>query len=150
MAARQETYHSCSIITRSPAHHVPQLSTAQSTFHPGLPLLRPSRRFIGEFHADMAALNCRPPDLEPRATEHVGAMVADITRMVAGGHAYAAGGDVLFAVDSVEGYGRLSGRSLVRVLLPRTTAAGAKPHVCVSAERWRGDAHAFNEAASCC
>lgn len=62
----------------------------------------------------MAALNCAPPDLEPRATEHVGAMVAAIERIVANGHAYESGGDVFFAVDSVEGYGRLSGRSLVQ------------------------------------
>ncbi len=86
-----------------------------------------------EFHADMAALNCQPPDLEPRATDHVGVMVADIERMVASGHAYAAGGDVLFAVDSVEGYGRLSGRSLVRMLrAPRDSGWGlvAQMRVC--------------------
>lgn len=73
-------------------------------------------RFIGEFHADMAALNCQPPDLEPRATEHVGAMVAAIERILANNHAYVAGGDVFFAVDSLEGYGRLSGRSLVTLI----------------------------------
>ncbi len=85
-----------------------------------------ARRFIVEFHADMAALNCQPPDLEPRATDHVGVMVADIERMVARGHAYAAGGDVLFAVDTVEGYGRLSGRSLVR-MLPSPCKSGWSP-----------------------
>ncbi len=88
----------------------------------------------------MAALNCRPPDLEPRATDHVGVMVADIERMVASGHAYAAGGDVLFAVDSVEGYGRLSGRSLVRMLPPvyeRGWSVSAGMHVCRAVARCR-------------
>lgn len=80
-------------------------------------------RFIAEFHADMAALNCRPPDLEPRATDHVADMVAAIQRIVAHGHGYEAGDDMLFAVDSLEGYGRLSGRSLV---LPQVTCWGAR------------------------
>ncbi|KAK9821794.1 hypothetical protein WJX81_005729 [Elliptochloris bilobata] len=71
-----------------------------------------ARRFIAEFHADMAALKCAPPDLEPRATDYVGAMVAAIQRIVANGHGYEASGDVFFSVDSVDGYGRLSGRSL--------------------------------------
>jgi len=61
---------------------------------------------------DLAALGVLPPDAEPRATAHVPAMVAMIERLVAGGHAYAAEGHVLFAVASYPGYGALSGRSV--------------------------------------
>ena len=70
-------------------------------------------RFAAEFSADMASLACLPPTHEPRATAHVPDMVAMIERIVAAGHGYAApSGDVLFAVDTLPGYGRLSRRSL--------------------------------------
>ncbi|MGH7104693.1 MAG: cysteine--tRNA ligase [Acetobacteraceae bacterium] len=70
-----------------------------------------TRRTTAEFHADMAALGALPPDLEPRATTHIGDMITLIERLVANGHAYAAEGHVLFAVASFAAYGDLSGRS---------------------------------------
>ena len=63
------------------------------------------------FHEDVAALGCLPPDVEPRATDHVAPMIAMIERLVASGHAYVADGHVLFSVPSMPDYGRLSGRS---------------------------------------
>jgi cysteinyl-tRNA synthetase len=56
------------------------------------------------------ALGCRPPDVEPRATGHIPEMTALIRRLIDGGHAYTAGGDVYFDVHSVNGYGTLSGQ----------------------------------------
>jgi cysteinyl-tRNA synthetase len=56
------------------------------------------------------ALGCRPPDVEPRATGHVPEMIALIRRLIEGGHAYAAGGDVYFDVRSYPAYGALSGQ----------------------------------------
>src|SRR5689334_22756110 len=50
------------------------------------------------FHQDVAALLCLPPDVEPRATEHIAGMIAMVERLIAGGFAYAAEGHVLFAV----------------------------------------------------
>ena len=64
------------------------------------------------YHADMDAIGALRPDQEPRATEWIGAMVAMIADLVAKGHAYEAEGHVLFAVESYEGYGALSGRSI--------------------------------------
>ena len=75
-------------------------------------------RFIREFHTDMDALNCLTPTSEPKATDYIPQMVDMIGRIVKAGHAYEADGSVWFAVESVPGYGRLSGRSLVRLLLP--------------------------------
>jgi cysteinyl-tRNA synthetase len=62
------------------------------------------------FHADVAALNCLPPDAEPRATEHVAPMIAMIKKLIASGHAYEAEGHVLFSVPSKQDYGKLSRR----------------------------------------
>jgi cysteinyl-tRNA synthetase len=70
-------------------------------------------RFIEAMHADEAALLCQKPDLEPRATEHVGAMQNMIAELIERGHAYAAAnGDVYYAVRSFPDYGKLSGKSI--------------------------------------
>ena len=59
---------------------------------------------------DTDALGLGRPDHEPKATESVPEIVAMIEELVAGGHAYPAGGDVYFRVSSFPDYGRLSGR----------------------------------------
>ena len=59
----------------------------------------------------MAALGNLPPDLEPRATDHIPAMIDLIAALINRGHAYEAEGHVLFAVGSFPDYGQLSGRS---------------------------------------
>jgi len=69
-------------------------------------------RFINEFYTDMDALGTLRPDLEPKATEHVGEMIALIGELIAKGMAYPSDGDVYYRVERFDGYGRLSGRSL--------------------------------------
>ncbi len=65
------------------------------------------------FLDDMAALGAWEPDEMPRATGYIPQMITMIEGLIAKGHAYAAEGHVLFAVDSwKEGYGKLSGRSV--------------------------------------
>jgi cysteinyl-tRNA synthetase len=76
-------------------------------------LLRRSIRDITEetariFHEDMAALGASPPDVEPRATEHIAQMIAMIETLIEKGHAYEAEGHVLFSVPSMPEYGALS------------------------------------------
>ena len=63
------------------------------------------------FHEDVAALLCLPPDVEPRATEHIAPMIQMIERLIASGNAYVAEGHVLFAVASDPDYGKLSRRN---------------------------------------
>ncbi|HWG78940.1 MAG TPA: cysteine--tRNA ligase [Stellaceae bacterium] len=70
-----------------------------------------TERTAKAFHEDVAALGALPPDIEPRATEHVAQMIAMTERLIASGHAYAADGHVLFSVASMPDYGRLSGRT---------------------------------------
>ncbi|MGR3453119.1 cysteine--tRNA ligase [Pseudooceanicola sp.] len=67
---------------------------------------------IGWYHADMEALGALRPNREPRATEYIPQMIDMISELIGSGHAYAAEGHVLFAVDSYDGYGRLSGRAV--------------------------------------
>jgi len=77
----------------------------------GEPIAALTARTTAAFHEDMAALGNLPPDIEPRATEHIPQMIAMIERLIARGHAYFAEGHVLFAVASDPDYGMLSRRS---------------------------------------
>jgi cysteinyl-tRNA synthetase len=61
---------------------------------------------------DMGALGALEPDHMPRATAYIPQMVEMIADLIASGHAYAAEGHVLFAVDSYSNYGALSGRTV--------------------------------------
>ena len=64
-----------------------------------------------EFYlADMGALGVRPPDIAPRATQHVGEMIAMIAALIERGNAYEADGHVLFHVPSDPDYGALGRR----------------------------------------
>ena len=70
-----------------------------------------TERTAERFHADAAALNTLPPDVEPRATEHIPEMIALIERLIDSGHAYVAEGHVLFDVPAMPDYGSLSRHS---------------------------------------
>ncbi|NYZ64029.1 cysteine--tRNA ligase [Luteimonas deserti] len=78
----------------------------------GVPIAAITDRFAAAYREDMAALGIAPPDIEPAATAHIAEIIAMIERLIETGHAYAAEGHVLFAVDSYAGYGKLSRREL--------------------------------------
>jgi len=68
-------------------------------------------RTAANFHVAAAEIGCLPPDVEPRATDHIPQMIAMIEDLIAKGNAYAAEGHVLFNVPSMPDYGKLSGRN---------------------------------------
>jgi len=78
----------------------------------GVPIDRITAETTQWYLDDMAAIGALEPDLMPRATQHIGDMIAMIGVLIGRGHAYAAEGHVLFAVDSYADYGALSGRSV--------------------------------------
>src|SRR5947209_3290452 len=78
---------------------------------------------IAVFRADAKALGCLEPNVEPRATDHIGPMLEIIGKLIARGHAYAAEGHVLFDVPSDADYGKLSRRPLDEMI------AGARVEV---------------------
>jgi cysteinyl-tRNA synthetase len=71
-----------------------------------------TERTAKQYHEDVAALGCLPPTHEPRATDHIGQMIAMIAQLIEAGHAYEADGHVLFDVSSKPDYGKLARRSL--------------------------------------
>ncbi len=84
--------------------------------YPDMPLNEAIRKVTEEtaaqFQADVKALGCLEPTVQPRATEHIEDMKRMIEALVAKGCAYAAEGHVLFHVAAMKDYGKLSRRSL--------------------------------------
>jgi len=71
-----------------------------------------TQRTADQFHKDIRALGVLQPDHEPRATQHIDGMVKMIGQLIEKGHAYQAGGEVLFDTASMPDYGGLSKRKL--------------------------------------
>ncbi len=73
-----------------------------------------TQEVTAQFHNDIAALGCLPPDVEPRATEHITDIIHMIERLLTVGAAYETDGHVLFDVTADPNdhwhYGMLSGR----------------------------------------
>ncbi len=59
--------------------------------------------YTAAMEADMRALGIAPADVEPRATEHIAEVIEVVQRLVDRGLAYAAEGDVYYAVGSFAG-----------------------------------------------
>jgi cysteinyl-tRNA synthetase len=89
----------------------------------GVPAREIAERYIAAEIEDMASLGVTAPDVAPKATDHVPAMVALIERLVASGFAYVVDGDVYFEIRRFPSYGRLSGKDLDDLL------AGARVEV---------------------
>jgi cysteinyl-tRNA synthetase len=71
-----------------------------------------SEQFIAAYFEDMARLNILEADEYPRATHTLDGIKRLIHELEQKGMAYAAQGDVYYAVRQFEGYGKLSGRKL--------------------------------------
>ena len=79
----------------------------------GIPIRQLTDEMTQAMHHDIDALGILRPTSEPRATQHVGAMLEMISTLEQKGLAYRAGnGDVNFSVRKFPGYGKLSGKSL--------------------------------------
>jgi cysteinyl-tRNA synthetase len=71
--------------------------------------------FIEAFHRDLEILHALPAHEYPRATRHVGEMIAMIERLIESGHAYVRDDSVFFRISEDPDYGRLSGVDLTQV-----------------------------------
>jgi cysteinyl-tRNA synthetase len=88
-----------------------------------------SDEFTLKYREDMAQLNTLNPTLEPHATDNITPMIDLVERLIANGNAYVADGHALFAVESMSGYGELSGRKLEDMLAgARVDVADYKRH----------------------
>jgi cysteinyl-tRNA synthetase len=82
----------------------------------GEPFNQLTERFIQAMQEDERALGVAPPDIEPRATQHISGIIALIERLIANGYAYVAeSGDVFFEVNRFADYGKFSNQSIEKL-----------------------------------
>ena len=72
-------------------------------------------RYTGSFHERLGMLGIGPPDIEPRATEHIPEIIDLILRLIERGYAYESDGSVFFSIARDADYGKLSGFDLAQV-----------------------------------
>ena len=101
----------------------------------GVPWWQVAYRNERAFTAAYEALGVLPPTVEPRATGHVPEMIVLMRRLIDAGHAYAAGGDVYFAVRTWPAYGSLSGQQVGAMQQGEPTGAKRDP---VDFALWKG------------
>ncbi len=69
-------------------------------------------KYIAEFYRDMDALQVERASFEPRVTEHIDDVIQLVEKLLAKKVAYVVDGDVFFAVETYDAYGKLSNRRL--------------------------------------
>lgn len=75
-----------------------------------------SEEQIAKYYEDLKVLGVTPGDVEPKATENIPEMIAHIQGLIDKGMAYTVDGDVYFNVRKFDGYGKLSGQSIDKML----------------------------------
>jgi cysteinyl-tRNA synthetase len=71
-----------------------------------------TERFIGAMNEDSEALGVIPPDIEPKATQHMDQIIDMISTLIEKKHAYIGNNnDVYFDISSFDQYGKLSGKN---------------------------------------
>lgn len=83
-------------------------------------------RWTARFIRDMMALNIRPPDHFPRATEVIPQIIDTVQRLIGAGLAYESGNSVYFHIDAWPAYGELS-RLSRQEMLPIANERGNDP-----------------------
>ena len=98
------------------------------------------------YFEDTGRLGIGRPDAEPLATATIEPIIELIADLVEGGHAYASGGDVYFAVRSFDGYGKLSHRPMEDMEQGEGDDAGALKRDPLDFALWK--AHKLGEDTS--
>ncbi|NOT02337.1 MAG: cysteine--tRNA ligase [Phycisphaerales bacterium] len=96
-------------------------AAAQGTTVPEL-----AERMTGNYLDAMKRLGIDTIDEMPKASEHIGEIVGMIQKLIGGGQAYAAGGDVYFDVSTDADYGKLSNRRVEDQQSVRDLEGGGK------------------------
>src|SRR5262249_8786582 len=82
-----------------------------------------AERMTAEYVRHLDQLNVTGVDCMPRATAHIGDIIAIIQGLISKGYAYSADGDVYFDITKDPGYGKLCNRD------PEQLEAGARIEV---------------------
>ncbi len=97
-----------------------------------------AERNIAAYEDATRRLNVGPPDVAPKASEHMAEIIALIADLIAKGHAYAGGGDVYFAVSTYPRYGQLSGRRVEELRAGARIEVGEHKRAAEDFALWKG------------
>ena len=96
-----------------------------------------AEEFIRAFDEDMAALGLDLPTHQPKATEYIPQIIGIVQRLIERGLAYAAGGDVYFAVEKFTGYLKLSKRNMEEMQAGARIAPGEQKRHPMDFALWK-------------
>jgi len=71
----------------------------------GIPWDAVAKKYTDEYYTDMDRLGVGRADVEPKATEHIGEIIAIVQKLIEKGFAYEADGSVYYSVDAFPAYG---------------------------------------------
>jgi len=71
-----------------------------------------AEQYTRQYQQDSAEMNILPPQLEPKATEHIPEMLAMTEQLIERGLAYETAGNVYYSVGRFPAYGKLSGNTV--------------------------------------
>ena len=77
-----------------------------------IPFKELTNKFSKIYNNEMLSLNVGPPDIQPRATDHIDDMILMIEKLIKNECAYVMNNHVMFKVESYKHYGKLSRRTL--------------------------------------
>jgi cysteinyl-tRNA synthetase len=104
----------------------------------GVPSEVLAKEMTAAYQADTDVFGLGRPDYEPLASETITGIVGLIRELVERGHAYAADGDVYFAVRSYPGYGELSHRHIDQMDQGDEIEGAARKRDPVDFALWKG------------
>ncbi len=78
----------------------------------GITVAQLAKEMIAIHDTDMESLMIAPPELAPRATDHIGEMIEIVESLIQKGYAYESDGNVFFRVRRFPEYGKLSWKNI--------------------------------------
>ena len=84
----------------------------EQSINENIPVKEIAKKYISAFFEDLNKLQMNQATYYPKATEYISEMINLIKEMEKKGVAYESNGDVYFAVNKFNGYGKLSGKKL--------------------------------------
>lgn len=94
---------------------------------------------IDNFHEDVNALNCLPPDYEPRVTDNINEIIDFVARLIESGKAYQSNGDVYFRIREFPSYGKLSKHKLEDLRAGARVDVNEKKEDPLDFALWKGE-----------
>ncbi len=96
-----------------------------------------TEKFIQAYNQDRCALHAKMPDVAPRVTETMDAIIRFIQLLVDKGYAYVIDGDVYFRVQHVDHYGNLSNQQIQDLMVGARIDENSKKENALDFTLWK-------------